>query len=222
MPCVGKRSYAMNARIAIGIFALTAGLAGTATAADEVVVSSGSERMSFAAGKHEFNGAITSAKVPKTMGMVAYDENGKALAVFSYQNSGLETNVENVTSIEVVDSFPSKAEVEALLKNSEWNFTLFYADGARVRLHDVAVFKDGEFTLVGAPGPGPQVSGVGHRGGDENAPVGAGCTIFNGNEVIFEWITPTVMRSDEWDKGKKVGKTKNNPAQWTGVFQLRN
>lgn len=220
MPSAGKKGYAMKARVAMGIFALTAMLAGNALAADEVVVSSGSEHESFAAGKHEFSGTITSADVPMKMGMVVYDENDKALAVFSFQNSGLETKIENVASIEVVDQFPSRAEVEAMLKNSEWSFTLYHADGVTVRLRDTAVFKDNEFTLVGAPGPGPEVSGVGHRGGEEGTPVGAGCTIHNGNEVIFEWITPTVMRSDEWDKGKRAGKTKNNPAQWLGVFQL--
>ena len=204
----------------MGIFVLTAMLAGSAVATEEVVVYSGSEQMNFAAGKYEFSGTITSADVPLRMGMVVYDEGGKALAVFSYQNSGLKTNIENVASIEVVDSFPPKEEVEALLKESRWSFTLYHADGVTVRLRDTAVFEDHYFTLVGAPGPGPLVGAPNHRGGKEGTPFGAGCTIHNGNEVIFEWITPTVMRSDEWDKGKKAGRTKNNPAQWLGVFQL--
>jgi hypothetical protein len=29
------------------------------------------------------------------------------------------------------------------------------------------------------------------------------------------------MRSDEWEKGKKDGQTKNNPARYLGVFQLK-
>lgn len=211
----------MKVRVAMGIFALTAMLAGNAVAADEVVVSSGSENKKFAAGKHEFSGTITSADVPLKMGMVVYDENDKALAVFSFQNSGLKTKIENVASIEVVDRFPSKAEVEAMLKKSEWSFTLYHADGVTVRLRDTAIFENNQFTLVGAPGPAPQISGVGPRGGEEGTPFGAGCTIHNGNEVIFEWITPTVMRSDEWDKGKRSGQTKNNPAQWLGVLQLK-
>lgn len=210
----------MKARIAIGIFALTAMLTGNAVAADQVVVSTGSEQQEFAAGKYEFSGTITSVKVPMRMGVVIYDENEDVLAVFSFQNSGLETKIENVASIEVVDRFPSKAEAEAMLKGSRWSYTLYHADGVKVRLRDTLIFENNQFTLVGAPGPATQVGGVNPRGGEEGTPFGADCTIHNGNEVIFEWITPTVMRSDEWEKGKKAGQTKNNPAQWLGVFQL--
>ncbi|MFO0811140.1 MAG: hypothetical protein U0746_21125 [Gemmataceae bacterium] len=213
----------MIATKAMGALVFTALFAMNAMAAEKVRVNFEAGPAHLEAGKHRTGGTIVSVIVPEKMAVVAYDNSGNALAVFSFQNSGLKTKIANVASLEVVDRFPSKAEMEALLKKSEWTYTLYHADGAKVHLKDTLVFKNNKFSLAGAQSVGEStaIKDVGLRGGDQGTPFGGSCKHPNGNEIIYELITPTVMRSDEWDKGKKAGDVKNNPAQWLGVLQLK-
>lgn len=185
------------------------------------------------AGSHVYSGLITSVTVPNDAAAVIYDNNDRPLAAFSFQNSGLKTRIENAARIEVVDHFPTQSLIMRQIQKSNWDGQLFGADGAPYNNAYATSFGDGSVTILGQAYP--LDSKIFHTTALE-APLGVSFTNkANGYETYYEWITPTVIRSDSWAPGrrqlepriaeiyKELGKFPryNNPAQYLGVYLLK-
>lgn len=205
----------MNRKVVTAIFALSALLAVHAQADDTVKIWTEGGIAVFDTGKHQFAGTIIAVNAPPSMGIVCYRKS-KLVGAYSSANSGVKTQVE-VDSIQVVDRFPSSAEIQKLLSDSDWVGEWKHSDGTKFK-SDLITFKNGELQSDGVTyNPSP----LRHLGDDVNSPVSTGIPNDGlGHEIEFEWITPTVLKGSGWNIGQKSDGTKNNPAKYHGVFRL--
>lgn len=207
----------MNRMLAAGIFAFTAMFAQRATAQNldtaKVYLASGKtlelKQGGLGFGSDDGPQTVTRIDVPAHMGVVCYGGKDllsakEVMAAFSYQNSGLNTKVPGVIRLELVQqNLPKMQEVQKLVNGSEWVGKWTLPDGTKLK-DDGMVFKNG---VVTSEGRTYKLEPLGHRGKDGESPVGARIADDGaGHEIIFEWITPTVVRADAWDLGKKKGE----------------
>ncbi len=205
----------MNRKVVTAIFTLSALLAVHAQADDTVKIWTEGGIAVFDAGKHQFAGTIIAVNVPPSMGIVCYRKS-KLVGAYSSANSGVKTQVE-VDSIQVVDRFPSSAEIEKLLSDSDWVGEWNHSDGTKFK-SDLITFKNGELQSDGVT---YNLQGLRHVGDDVDSPVSTGIpNDGRGHEVEFEWITPTVLKGSGWNIGQKSDGTRINPGKYQGLFRL--
>lgn len=167
------------------------------------------EQGSIGFGSDDGPQTVVRVDVPPHMGVVCYGGKDflsakEVLAAFSFQNAGLKTKVPGVIKMTLhQQDLPRVGVVQKIINNSEWVGKWTLPDGRKVN-DDRIAFKNGQ---VINDGKTFKLGSLGHRGKDGASPVGAGIANDGaGHEIVFEWITPTVMRADLWDLGKKEGE----------------
>lgn len=114
---------------------------------------------------------------------------------------------------------PSKEEILKLV-GSTWSGSWDWSHDDGRGDSEVRLEGDGRLYYSYANGAleGNFEGTMGHGGADPSQPIAMTITLPDGNEIRFQWTTLNKVDAEFWEKGKRAGQRRNNPAQTTAVL----
>ena len=173
---------------------------------------------------------VQSIKVPNYLRVILYEHENFRGQAAGYGAEDLNSiNVPGLSSLKVVNQFPSETEVKALVGKTwsgNWDWAHDDSDADK-KTHDpegrskVTLTSEGEINYIyNGQNMGDFSTKLGHGGGDKRQPMCANITLKDGNELRFEWVTPNTVSAYFWKKGNKAGQKKNNTPETRAILTM--
>ena len=117
------------------------------------------------------------------------------------------------------EAYPSKEEVLKLVGTS-WSGNWSWSDDDGKGDSVLTLKGDGKvfYSYAGGVVKGDLQGAMNQDGGNAKGAIVINLTLEDGNELRFRWTSLDKVEGEFWEKGKKAGQTKNNPAQTTVVL----
>lgn len=120
------------------------------------------------------------------------------------------------------EEYPTKEQILQQVGTSwsgSWDWTHDDGKGDSV----LTLKGDGKvhYSYAGGLLKGDYEGEMNHDGGNAKGAIVINFTLEDGNELRFRWVALDKVEGEFWEKGKKAGQTKNNPAQTVAVLTLK-